>query len=76
MSLLLSDVLLYLCRGLIGPGFILSRTISLPGSNALRIGQVEAVRMKYIRSGMLSAKEVIAKKIIVQQANHTIDAKE
>ena len=55
-------------------GFILGRTVSLPGSNALRIGHVEAVRLVYDRNGIFDERELTIQKIIVQQANITIDA--
>ena len=54
-------------------GFILSKTISMPGSNAYRIGHVDAVRLIYIRNNMFSEKELILQKAIVQQANITIE---
>jgi len=63
-----------LYSGLINAAFILDKTISLPGSNPLRVGHVDAVRLVYSRNNILGEKEVLIKKTVVQQANITIDA--
>jgi len=60
--------------GLIGPGFILAKTISVPGSNALRLGKIGAVRLLFERDGFFQGKKVFVKQVLVDQANVTIDA--
>ena len=62
------------CSGLIGPGFILAKTISVPGSNALRLGKIGAVRLLFERDGFFQGKKVFVKQVLVDQANVTIDA--
>ena len=64
-------------RGFIGPGFILSDYTTVAGTNSLRIGHVEAVRLRYRKSGVVGGEnEIVVQKVIVQQANVTIAAVE
>lgn len=42
-----------------------------PGSNALRLGKVEAVRLLYERSGVFDETELIVQRVLVQQARYS-----
>jgi len=59
--------------GLIGAGNNFHTTVSVPGSNPLRIGHVNAVRMVFNRK-LFKGKKVFVKKVKVYQANVTIEA--
>ena len=51
--------------------------MTVAGSNSLRIGHVDAVRFRYLKSGVLGGEDqIIAQRVIVQQANITIAAVE
>lgn len=58
--------------GPIGSGFILDEYVSVAGSNAYRIGHVEKVRLKYNKDSF-QENEVIVQRVVVQQANYTIN---
>jgi len=60
-------------KGPIGAGNNFHATVSVAGSNPLRIGQVNAVRMIF-HSQLFREKKVLVKKVKVYQANVTIEA--
>lgn len=57
-------------------GFILTNLVTVPGSNPLRIGHVDSVRLRYKRNSILGESELIIQKVVVQQSNITIAAYE
>ncbi len=63
--------------GKIANGDILIDYVTVAGSNSLRIGHVNAVRLKYLKSGLIGGEnQIVVQKVIVQQANVTIAAAE
>lgn len=62
-------------RGLISYGFILSQYVTVAGSNAYRIGDVQSVRLKYSKD-LFKENEIVVSSVVVQQANVTINAVE
>jgi len=59
--------------GLIAAGNNFHTTVSVPGSNPLRIGHVDAVRMIF-RRRLLKNKQVFIKKVKIYQSNATVEA--
>jgi len=49
--------------------------VTVAGSNAFRIGKVESVRLRY-QKDLFKENEIVVQKVIVQQANTTINAVE
>lgn len=64
-----------MCSGIISNGFILAEYVTVAGSNAFRIGKVESVRLRYLKDAF-KENEIVVQKVIVQQANRTINAVE
>lgn len=62
-------------RGLISFGFILSDYVTVAGSNAYRIGDVQSVRLKYSKD-LFKENEIVVSLVVVQQANVTINTVE
>lgn len=63
------------CSGIISNGFILSEYVTVAGSNAYRIGKVGSVRLRYSKDAF-KENEIVVQRVVVQQANVTIDAVE
>lgn len=57
------------------PGAAYYIFLKIAGSNALRLGRVEAVRMLYSKD-LFEEDQLIVQTVVVQQANHTIEATE
>lgn len=71
-----SDIIIIkycLCSGIIANGFILSEYVTVAGSNAFRIGNVGSVRLRYQKDAF-KENEIIVQRVVVQQANVTINA--
>ncbi|XP_032777388.2 pancreatic triacylglycerol lipase isoform X2 [Daphnia magna] len=62
-----------LYNGIISNGFILSEYVTVAGSNAYRIGKVGSVRLRYSKDAF-KENEIVVQRVVVQQANVTIDA--
>ncbi len=64
-----------LCSGIISNGFILAEYVTVAGANAYRIGKVGSVRLRYQKDAF-KENEIVVQKVIVQQAETTINAVE
>ncbi|EFX88555.1 lipoxygenase-like protein [Daphnia pulex] len=64
-----------LYNGIISNGFILAEYVTVAGSNAYRIGKVGSVRLRYQKDAF-KENEIVVQKVIVQQAETTINAVE
>jgi hypothetical protein len=61
--------------GIISNGFILAEYVTVAGSNAYRIGKVGSVRLRYQKDAF-DENEIVVQKVVVQQAETTINAVE
>ncbi|XP_046649208.1 pancreatic triacylglycerol lipase-like [Daphnia pulicaria] len=62
-----------LYNGIISNGFILAEYVTVAGSNAYRIGKVGSVRLRYQKDAF-DENEIVVQKVVVQQAETTINA--